>query len=131
MRRMALNEIKHEIDQIHDVINLDCQIRARTQIKTHLDRIAELCDAEHITNNGKTMKAYQIKCKIKPEDMMASSEYIRLLNMNKGDVIEIECDKAHFQYLRALLKKHNPTFRMRTVNLCGIRRRLMRIDDGK
>lgn len=130
MRRITLNEVRHEIDQIHDVITLDCQIRPRTKIKAHLDRILELCEAEHVTNNGRTMRAYQLKCKITPEDMMASSEYIRLLNMNKGEVIEIECDKAHFQYLRALLKRHNPTFRMRTINLCGIRRRIMRIDDG-
>jgi hypothetical protein len=130
MRRLALTEILHEIDQIHDVITLDCQIRARTQIKAHLDRITELCKAEHITNNGRTMKSYEMKCKVTPEDMMASGEYIRLLNMAKGDVVEIECDKHHFQYLRALLKKHNPSFRLRTINLCGIRRRLMRVDDG-
>lgn len=130
MRRITLNEIMHEIDQIHDVITLDCNIRPRTQIKAHLDRIAELCNAEHKTNNGKTMRVYHMKCKVSPEEMMASSEFIQLLNMAKGDVIDIECDKHHFQYLRALLKKNNPAFRLRTLNLCGIRRKVMRVDNG-
>lgn len=131
MRRTTLREIQHEIDQIHDVITNDCQIRARTQIKLHLDRISELCEGEHSTNNGTTLKAYQAKCRISPEDVMASGEYMRLINMTKGEVIEIECDKHYFQYLRAILKMQNPSFRIRTIGLCGMRRRLMRVDDGK
>lgn len=129
MKRATLSEIQHAIDQIYDIITLDCQVRARTQIQTHLDRIAELCEAEHVTNNGNTMRNYQKKCKISPEDMMLSGEYLRLINMRKGDVIEIESDKDFFQYLRAVLKKQNPKFRIRTINLCGTRRRIMRIDN--
>ena len=108
MKRATLSEIQHAIDQIYDIITLDCQVRARTQIQTHLDRIAELCEAEHVTNNGNTMRNYQKKYKISPEDMMLSGEYLRLINMRKGDVIEIESDKDFFQYLRAVLKKQNP-----------------------
>lgn len=130
MKKTTLDEVLHAADQIYDVINLDCQLRARVAIKEHVDKIVELCTAEHITNNGQTAKALQMKCKISPEDMMASSEYVRLLNMSKGEVIEIECDKPHYQYMRSLLKKQNPNFRMRTINTCGIRRKIMRIDDG-
>ena len=130
MKRGTLDDIMHEIDKIHDVITLDCQLRPRIQIQESIEKIADLCKAAHITNNGKTTRALQAKCRIKPEDMMATPEYMQLLNMSKGEVIEIDCDKDHYQYLRSLLKKQNPGFRMRTINLCGVRRRIMRIDDG-
>jgi hypothetical protein len=130
MRRPALNDVLSIIDEIYDIINFDCAIKARTAIAANLEKISRICESEHISNNGGTLRAHETKCKISSEDMMGSEEYIKILNMRTGETLEIECDKNHYQFLRALIKKHNPKFRIRTINLCGIKRRLMRVDHG-
>lgn len=130
MKKIELSEMMEIIDEIYDVINLDCPLKVRVEISAKLDTLSKMCERLYVTNNGGTIRACQDLCKISPEEMMATSEYTKMLNLRKGEVLEIECDKNHYKYLRALIKKTNPHYRIRTINLAGNLRRMMRIDNG-
>lgn len=126
-----MKEIERLIRDIDQAVIEECVTITSKYIREMTSRIKMLCENEVRTSISDTISKYEDCCMMPKDAMMATDEYVKMLSMKRGYPLEINCNDEHFRYIRALVKREIPTFRVRTIRREGNWRLIARVDDGE
>lgn len=96
------------------VVRSDMNDNDKNEVIALLNAAEHITQAGHLLSCGRTIAAMEAQTGLSEQQMRETQQFTQLSTLQAGDTISLSIPRDWFNFCRALIKKSNPTVRLRT-----------------